>query len=208
MQFLDASFAASLAAAPEAGLVPVHFVWIVGRDRESGAAVPIGLWSGAEEISIEVAHPGGAAQRRDYIGGCGFTVEGLRYVADLTDNAVSVALSAIADPVRDLLSDPGQGLDLRLAYVEIHATTMTGGAFTSAPQLQWVGIVDDGPLSTPAAGGEGGIALSIRSEIMTQLGMSSPAKSSDAHQKRRAATDRFCEAAALIGARTIQWYKT
>lgn len=204
MQILDPSLAASLAAAPEAGIAPVHLVWIVARDRASGAAVPLGFWSGAGEITLAVAPPGGAAQSRSYTGGVGLELDGLRYVADLTDTPVTVSLSPIADPVLALSGT----LDLRLAYVEIHATTMTGGALTSAPQLQWVGIVDEGPVSTPAAGGEGGIALSIRSEIMTQLGATNPAKSSDAHQRRRAATDRFCEAAALIAARTIQWYKT
>ena len=203
MQTLDASLIASLSAARDAGISPAWFASIIARDRETGAAQRVGLWSGDEDITITVPMPGGLIESRAYIGGCNLDVSGLQYVADLTDNAVTVAISQIAPAAQEIV----RGLDVRMAYVEIHATTWTGGALTSAPQLQWVGIVDTGPISTPAAGGEGGVSLSIRSEIMTQLQASNPAKSSDAHQRRRASADRFCEYAATIGSRDIQWFK-
>ncbi|MFD2175933.1 hypothetical protein ACFSM0_17720 [Rhodobacter lacus] len=200
---MESALAARLAAAPEEGIAPVHFVWIVAKDRASGTPSPMGIWSGDEDLTVTVALPDGTTASRAYLGGLGLEVEGLQYVADLTDNPVTVTLSQIAPAAQALV----RGLDVRLAPVEVHATTMTGGALTSAPQLQWVGIVDEGPISTPAAGGAGGIALSIRSEIMTQLGQVNPAKSSDVHQKRRAAGDRFSEYAAVIGERKMQWYK-
>ncbi|SOC22004.1 hypothetical protein [Rhodobacter maris] len=203
MRILDASLAARLAAAPEEGIAPVHLVWIVARDRDTGAAAPMGFWSGDEDVTLVLTAPDGTTASRLYLGGCGLAVEGVEYVADLTDTPVTVSLSQIAEAAQELV----RGLDVRLAYVEIHATTMTGGALTSAPQLQWVGIVDEGPVSTPAAGGEGGIALSIRSEIMTQLGAVNPAKSSDTHQKRRLSTDRFCEYAGVIKEKKDPWYK-
>ncbi len=105
--------------------------------------------------------------------------------------------------VLDALADS----DLRLAPCEIHATSWAGGVFASAPQLQWVGVVDDGPISTPAAGSDGGISLTIRSEIMWMLGATNPAKSSDEHQKRRASGDRFAEYSGIIGERNISWRK-
>lgn len=203
MRIIDSALVASLTAAPNAGIAPVYFVWVVARDRTTGAASAMGFWSGDEDTRVGVAIPDGGVAQRDYIGGCNLTVEGLQYVADLTDNAVTVGLSQIADAAQELV----RGLDVRLAYCEVHATTMTGGAFTSAPQLMWVGIVDDGPISTPAAGSEGGISLKVRSEIMTQLGAINPAKSSDAHQRRRNGADRFSEYASVIGTRKIQWFK-
>lgn len=51
------------------------------------------------------------------------------------------------------------------------------------------------------------MALSIRSQIMAQLTAINPAKSSDAHQKRRQAGDRFSEYAGVIKSRDIQWYR-
>lgn len=203
MNIYDAAFAASLTAAQDGSIAPIYFLWVVGRDRATGAEAPIGLWSGDEDITITIEQPDGSSVSRVYLGACNLEIDGIQYVADLTDNPVSASLSQLA-PAAQLLV---RGLDVRLAYCEIHATTWTGGALTSAPQLMWVGIVDEGPISTPGAGGEGGIALSIRSEIMTQLGQTSPAKSSDAHQRRRLSTDRFCEYSAIIGSRDIQWYK-
>lgn len=203
MNIYDAAFAASLTAARDGSIAPLYFLWVVARDRETGAEAPIGLWSGDEDLTITIEQPDGSSVSRVYLGACNLEIDGIQYVADLTDNPVSASLSQLA-PAAQLLV---RGLDVRLAYCEIHATTWTGGALTSVPQLLWIGIVDEGPISAPGAGGEGGIALSIRSEIMTQLGQASPAKSSDAHQRRRLSTDRFCEYSGIIGSRDVQWYR-
>lgn len=203
MRYLDPGFITALQGTREFGIAPAHFLWIIGKDRDTGAASPMGLWSGDEDITVSVEIPGGGLASRSYIGGCNLDVQDLRYVGDLTDNAVTVSISQIADAAQYLV----RGLDVRLAYCEIHATSMTGGAFVSAPQLQWVGIVDDGPISTPSVGDDGGIALSIRSEMMTMLTSINPAKSSDAHQKRRQTGDRFSEYAGTINSRKVQWYK-
>lgn len=203
MRTYDPAFISSLSSARDDGIAPAWFAWIVAKDRATGDPQPMGLWSGDEDITVSVETPDGGSASRTYIGGCNLSVEGLMYVADLTDNPITVMISQIADAAQQLV----RGYDVRRAYCEIHATTWTGGAFTCAPQLQWVGIVDEGPISTPAAGGEGGIALTVRSEIMTQLQAISPAQSSDAHQRRRVAGDRFCEYASTISSRNLQWYK-
>lgn len=203
MRIYDAQFAASLVAARDGGIAPVYFFWVLARPRAGGAEVPIGLWSGDEDITLTLTQPDGSAVSRHYFGGVNLRVEDLTYVGDLTDNPVAVSTSQGVDAAQLL----ARGYDLRLAYCEIHATTMTGGAFTAAPQLQWVGIIDAGPINTPGENGEGGITYQIRSEIMWQLTARNPAKSSDAHQKRRNPIDRFCEFAAVIGSRSIQWYK-
>lgn len=204
MKIYDEAFAASLTAARDGSICPAWFVWAVGRDRDTGDDAPIGLWSGDEDITLSVEQPDGSSVSRTYIGGCNLAVpNGIPYVADLTDNPVTVTLSQIADAAQQLV----RGSDVRLAYTEIHATTWTGGGLTSAPQLQWVGIVDEAPISTPSAGSDGSISLTIRSEIMHQLTATNPAKSSDSHQKRRLSTDGFCTYAGSIEARKVQWYK-
>lgn len=202
MRIFDPAFVASLGAARDTGIAPVWFVHFVARDRATGDAQPMGLWSGDDDIAINVEAPSGGVVSRTYFGGCNLSVEGIQYVADLTDQPVTVGLSQIADAAQQLV----RGFDLRLGYVEVHATTWTGGALTSVPQLEYVGIVDEGPISTPAIGGDGGIALTIRSELMSMLTAINPAKSSDAHQKRRLSTDRFSEYASTVGGWSEQWY--
>lgn len=203
MQTLSPAFHASLQAARDDGIAPVWFFWVRARNRDTGADEDLGLWSGDEDISIAVRTPQGAQVTRTYIGGCNLVVEGIRYVVDLTDNPITVRMSQIADAAQQLV----RGYDVRLAYCEVHATTWTGGQLTSVPDLQWIGIIDEGPIATPDVGGEGGISLSVRSELMTMLTATNPAKSSDAHQKRRAAGDDFCKYASTIGSRKVQWYK-
>ena len=204
MRYFDSGFTAAMQATREQGIAPVYFAWLTAKDRTTGAAAPMGFWSGDDDMTVNVPLPDGSGTAtRTYLGGCGLSVDGLQYVGDLTDNPITVGLSQIADAAQELI----RGRDLRLAGCEIHATSLTGAALVSAPQLQWVGIVDEGPISTPAAGSDGGISLSVRSELMAMLTATNPAKSSDAHQKRRRAGDLFCKYASTIAARKIQWYK-
>lgn len=205
MRIYDAAFAVSLTAAREDGIAPVYFFWCVGKDRDTGEARPMGLWSGDEDITITLRQPDGSMVSRSYVGGCNLDIpDGLPMVADLTDNPVMVTLSQIADAAQLLV----RGYDVRMAYCEIHATTRAGGVFTAAPQLQWVGIVDEGAIDTPAVGGDDGISLSVRSEIMWQLTATNPAKSSDSHQKRRNPNDQFAKYSAIAASWQEQWYKT
>lgn len=203
MKTLEASFLSSLQAARDEGIAPVYFLWVEAKNRSTGAVEAMGLWSGDEDITINVRTPTGGLTSRAYLGGCNLSVSGLQYVADLTDNPITASMSQIAPATQQLV----RGTDVRLAYCEVHGTTWNGGALSSNPDLLWVGIVDDVQIGTPEAGGEGGIALTIRSEIMSQLTAINPAKSSDSHQRRRDPDDRFCEYSSTIKSRQVVLYK-
>lgn len=203
MRLYDTGFAAQLAAARDGAVAPIWFFHVIVYDSDTNAAVPISVWSGDEDITLTVQAADGSNVSRLFTGNVGLSVTGLKYVADLTDNPVTVSLSQIA-PVAQLMA---RGYNLRLAYCEIHSTAWAGGALASTPQLQWVGIVDEGPIATPAAGSDGGISLIVRSEIMAQLTAINPAKSSDEHQRRRRANDSFCRFSGVIASREIQWFK-
>ncbi len=203
MKQLEASLLSSLQAARDGGIAPAWFAWFEARNRSTGDTETMGLWSGDEDYTLNVRTPSGGLTSRTYIGACNLSVAGIQYVADLTDNPITISMSQIADATQQLV----RGYDLRLAYCEVHATTWNGGVFSSNPDLMWIGIVDDGPIATPAAGGDGQIALTVRSELMWQLTAINPAKSSNAHQLRRDPDDRFSEYAGKIRNRVIQWWK-
>lgn len=203
MQTLDPAFLASLRAARDTGIAPVYFFWVRGKNRDTGADATMGLWSGDEDITQIVQIPSGGTGNRTYLGGCNLTVEGISYVADLTDEPVTVRLSQIAPAAQQLV----RGYDVRMAYCEIHATSWAGGILSGVPQLQWVGVIDDGPIATPAAAGEGGISFTVRSELMAQLTAINPAKSSGSHQRRRGNDDQFSQYSGVIRSRKIQWWK-
>lgn len=203
MQNLAPGFINDLQASRDGTIAPVYFFYIEARNRSTGAIEPFGLWSGDDDISQNVQTPTGGTATRPYYGGTNLTVDGLKQVADLTDEPVTINMSQIADATQQLF----RGYDPRRAYCEVHVTSWVGGVFSSVPQLQFVGIIDDGDLATPAAGSDGGISLVARSEIMTQLLAPNPAKSSDSHQKRRQAGDRFSEYSGTVQARKVQWFK-
>lgn len=202
MKTLSPAFLSSLEAAQDRGIAPLWFFHVQAKPIGGGAAVPINFWSGDEDITLNVQNADGVTMSRIYYGGCNLFVSDIVYAADLTDNPVTVTLSAIA-PMSALL---GRGYDLRMAYCEIHATTRTGGALTSTPELQWVGIIDEAPISTPEPGGSAGITLSVRSELMAMLTAINPAKSSNEHQLRRDPSDGFSRYSGVIGSRSVKWY--
>lgn len=202
MKIVDLALHQSLLNAQNGRIAPVWFFHIQPKNLDNGSVFPIGVWSGDEDIVINVETPEGGLASRTYYGRANLRIEGITYVADLTDNPVNVSMSHIA-PVTELIA---RGYDLRMAYCEIHATTRTGGALTSTPSLQWIGIVDGAPLSTASVGGEGGITMEIRSELMTQLTAINPAKSSDEHQRRRDPLDGFSRYSGTVGMRNIKWY--
>lgn len=203
MQNLNPAFVASLHASRDRGIAPVFFFWIEAKNRDTGAPETLGLWTGDENIPRNVQTPTGGLTTREYLGGTNLSVANMKLVADLTDEPVTVSMSQIAAATQQLV----RGYDVRLAYCEIHATSWVGGEFSSDPQLQFIGIVDDVQIGTPEVGGQGSIGLIIRSELMTQLLAPNPAKSSDSHQKRRQAGDRFSEYSGTMQARKVQWRK-
>lgn len=203
MKNISLELAASLDAPGRGKIAPAWFFYVRARNFTNGVIEDMAVWSGDEDYPITVIGPDGNLVSRTYIGQCNLTVSGIQYVADLTDNPVEVTLAgnrAVAEFI-------ARGHDLRMAYCEVHATTWNGGALTSAPELQWIGIVDDASINLPQAGGGGTITLSLRSEIMHQLTAVNPAKSSDEHQKRRNWIDDFCKYSGIIGTRDLQWYK-
>lgn len=203
MQNLAPNFITSLQATREIGIAPVYFVWVNAKNRITGATETMGLWSGDEDIAQNVQTPTGGLATREYLGRVNLVIDGLKLVADLTDEPVTVSMSQIAPATQQLV----RGSDVRRAYCEIHATSRVGGAFSSVPQLQFIGIVDDVEIGTPQVGGDGKIGLIVRSELMTQLLAPNPAKSSDSHQKRRQAGDEFSKYSGTVQARKVQWRK-
>ena len=203
MRVFTSAFSASLMEAQNQGISPIWFFYLEAKTLTTGAVVPFGFWSGDETVSVSVEKPDGSLGVRSYTGNVNLDIQDLEYVADLTDNAVAVHLSQLAPQVQLAV----RGHDVRFAYCEIHATTWNGGVFTSTPQLLWIGTLDEAPISTPDMDNDGAITLSVRSEIMGQLSMMNPAKSSDEHQKRRRANDNFCKYSGTIQTRKIQWYK-
>lgn len=203
MRVYASAFQAALNGAVDGGLVPAWFLWVQARDIDSEDPSWVGLWTGDHDLTVTVAPPGGSDEVRTYSGGVAMSVDAVPLGVGLEDRPVSVALSQIAPAVQNLL----RTLNARHAYCELHSGLFNRGALLAPPQIEYVGIVDVAQINTPPVLGEGSVVLSIRDEMLTQLSAINPAKSSDAHQKRRQAADAFSVYSGVIGDRDLQWYR-
>lgn len=203
MNYFDNAFENALLNAQDAGIAPVYFVTFFARDRDTNEEVEIGFWSGDYDITHNVRGRSGSLVSRIFTGGVGLQLGDIKYVLDMTDNSVTVTMN----PFHEAINAAIRGYDIRMSTVEVHVTTWNGGALASAGQLVWVGIVDTAPFSYGAAGASGTVTVSLRSELMVALGRKNPAKSSDAHQKRRRSTDTFSQYSGVVESFTFSWYK-
>ncbi|AQZ51906.1 hypothetical protein [Martelella mediterranea] len=204
MIYASQAIIAALENAAENGLSERKLVYVHARDRVTGLVSGMGVWAGDEDLSITVASglTGAAETRAYYGGGTLIDVGNIVCATDMTIRPLTIKLSQIADVAQALL----RTLDIRLARVEVHTLYLdpaTGAMIGSL--LDFVGEVDKAPLSTPAAGDEGAIALTCVPDLMSMLTRINPRKSSYEDQKAHANGDEWSLYASTAGDWTIWW---
>lgn len=201
MRALDPATAAAL----ESGrIVPRDFLWLVPRDRDTGAARPMGFWSdlgGVEAIVIDPVTDLPIA--REYSGaGDLISVGAVPLATGFAVQTVPITLSQITPGAAMAV----RGYDLRRALVELHRGYLDpdSGLLVAPAQCWFTGEIDAAPITTPAEGEEGAITLTAVSHAQ-ELSRTNPAKRSDADQRQRSPGDGFYRHAATVGSWTITW---
>ena len=204
MKNINSGMLAALVAGPDSGVVPRRFVWLTGKDRASGTAASIGVWSGDETIDATVVSgTTGLLVARTYFGaGTLLSVSSIPRVSDLTIQTVTIDLSQIATAAQQAV----RGYDLRLGKVEIHDMALDPVSRNPAGvgEIVFLGEIDGAPISTPAVGGEGSIRLKVRSDAISMLERSNPRKSSYEGQKRRQG-DEWGKYSSTIDSWNVPW---
>lgn len=135
MRALPASLLAHLAARKD--LIVRQALWIEARNRSTGAAETIGLWTGDADISVTVG-----AVARTYIGAGGLLeLPEMSIGVGLDVRSYGVTVSAIAPEAQQAL----QGYDARLARCDIHSLFFDPEApntLLSVPVRKFVGWID------------------------------------------------------------------
>ncbi len=187
-------------------LVARDFIWFVVKDRETGAAVTEGYWSDVGNVSAQVISPdSGAAVTRTFYGAGGLiSIADIPMVANLTVQSVEVRLSQIADRVNDLI----RGYEAKQGRVEIFRGLFDPDSRNMvAPAIcRFVGYIDEIRITTPAEGGEGGVALTCKSSTQELTRANSETRSA-AYQVLRDPGDAFFNDAAVVGNWPIFWGK-
>jgi len=174
----------ALSNARDNGLVPRQFFFITVRDRSTGDPIEIGIWTGDDDITLDViSGTTGLAVERTYYGGLNLEIGEIVRVSDLTIQSVEVSFSAIAAVCKSIVF----GHDPRLAKVELHAGWLDSAtrAFSDEPEIDFLGEVDGAPVSTAQVGGDSMITLKIVSDAISMLARKNPRKRSYEGQKRR-----------------------
>lgn len=179
---LDANTIAAISS--REGIAPVRFLWIKGKNRETGALETMGLWNGWDTTDVQVLDPDTRlpVTRTYHAGGSAIEWPAVPLETGLVVRTIRFKLSQISPAVQLAI----RGYDPKHAPVEYHIGFLdTNTKLMVAPARPiFVGKVNGSPITTPAAGGEGGIELACVSDSR-ELTRTNPLKRSDEMQRRR-----------------------
>lgn len=181
-----------------ANVVPRHLVWIVARNRGTGAAEAVGFWNGKDSREFDVG-----GETRSYFGaGALLSVGPIRGAVGLDVRRHELGLSAVTPEV--LLAI--RGYDVRLAPIEVHRAFMDPetGMQIGAPVRVLKGTVDEAPIVSAAGADQPSVTLVVASASRA-LTRTLTAKKSEATQRQIDPSDRGREYSAISGAVGVFW---
>lgn len=192
-------------ALAQRALVARDFLWLVARNRDTGAPVSVGFWSDVENVSsVPVIDPNTLnLVSRSYYGAGGLiSIDDIPAVSTIQVQDVHIRMSQLDEQVANAV----RGYDTKQARVEIHR-----GLFDPITRLlvapayvRFVGFVNLVEIHTPEEGGDGYVDLTCTSHTQ-ELTRSNPATRSHADQQTRAVGDDFFIDAAVVGDWEFQW---
>lgn len=201
MRSISASNQTALAARV---LVARDFLWIVARNRSTGAPETVGFWSEVGNVSAEVRSPdSGQVEARSFYGsGTLIAISDIPLVANITVQTVTIDLSQIDELVEQAV----RLYDLRQARVEVYRGMFNPDTrqMVAPAECRFAGFVDGAPIETPEEGGVGSVRLECRSHTQEMV-RSNPDTRSDASQRLRQASDNFYQDTATVSEWELWW---
>lgn len=192
------------AALQQRQLVARDFLWLVVRDRATGAMVTDGLWSDVGNVSAAVINPDtGLSELRDWYGsGTLVAIGDIPVVSNLSVQNVSIRLSQIDDRIADLV----RLYDAKQGRVEIYRGLFDPDSrqMVAPAECRFVGFIDKIEVTTPSENEEGSVTLVCASHTQ-EMTRGNPDTRSDATQKLRHPTDNFFQDASTAGEWEVFW---
>lgn len=185
-------------------LVARDFLWLVARDRVTGANFSYGFWSDVGDVQAMILNPNtGLAEPRNFEGsGTLIQISDIPLVANLTVQTIDVTMNQIDEAVNNIV----RGYDLKQGQVEVYR-----GLFSPvsrqlvAPAVnRFIGYVDQIEINTPKEGEEGAVKMTCVSHSQ-EFTRYNPGTRSHEDQKRRDPNDDFFVDASTIGEREHFW---
>lgn len=185
-------------------LVARDFLWIVARNRSTGAPETVGFWSDVGNVSAEVRSPdSGQVEARSFYGsGTLIAISDIPLVANITVQTVTIDLSQIDELVEQAV----RLYDLRQARVEIYRGMFNPDTrqMVAPAECRFAGFVDGAPIETPEEGGVGSVRLECKSHTQ-EMTRSNPDTRSHESQIVRAPGDDFFVDSGTVGEWELFW---
>lgn len=196
MRALPSAITDSIAA--RHGLVARLLVWIVARDRATGDPAPVGLWSGSQDATFDVA----GAPRSYFGAGALLAVEPITSEAGVSVRVHHLTVSPLSEDVALVL----RGYDPRRAPVEINVAYFdpdTHGLLAD-PVRVFRGEVDQVQIQTPEIGGLATATIILSSDAQA-LTRPLAVRRSDESLRRRNPGDGFRKYSDISGSVETAW---
>jgi hypothetical protein len=180
------------------------FLWIVARNRSTGAPEAVGFWSDVGAMSAAVIDPntGLSVTRNFYGSGSLIDIDPIPLVSTLEVQKIRVRMSQIDSVVQQAVRD----YDCKQAKVEIFRGLFSPDTrlLVSPAEPRFVGFIDEIDITTPSENEDGGVTLTCASHTQEIL-RSNPDTRSDASQRLRHSDDSFYKDTATVGDWELFW---
>lgn len=180
-----------------AGICARILVWVVARNRTTGAPETLGLWTGAQDREFRIN-----SVDRVYAGaGPVMEIPPIKMQTGIAVRMQRMTFSPLAPEVADLIKT----YDARFAPLEIHRAlfSLDDGAQLAPPHLVWKGFIDEIEVSYSGDGKEATCEVTAASSARL-LTRTLPLKRSDATQQLRSG-DRFRRYVDVSGRVDVWW---
>lgn len=179
------------------GIVARLLVWIVAKNRATGALEANGFWNGDQDATMTIA-----GESRLYVAaGALLGVEPVTEEIGATVRMQVIRLSGISPEAEQVL----RGYEPRLAPVEVHRLVFDPLTMlrVGTEQTLFKGTIDRVKITTPAVGGAGVAEVTVASEARDLTRGLRLKKSDESHQLRSG--DRFRRYADVSGKVKVWW---
>jgi hypothetical protein len=186
-------------------LIARSLIYVIAKNRSTGAAVEFGFWNGSFDATIDVID--GLTQdteARSFVSkGAVLDVGDITLSDSLNVGAVHVSLSQLNASVESAI----RTYDIRNAPIQIYRAlfSVSSPSELIAPaRCRFVGYVNTAPISTPPVGGQASVSLNCVSSVR-ELTRTNKELRSDEGQQRRHSGDRFFKYVAATGIVQLFW---
>lgn len=196
--------AANQAALSARQLVARDFLWIVAKDRATGAPVTDGMWSDVGDVPASVIDPDSGLEvtRNWYGSGTLVQISDIPLVSNLSVQNVTIQMSQVSEHVEQLVRQ----YDCKQGRVEIYRGLFDPESrqLVAPAECRFVGFVDEIEIKTPSENEEGSVTLTCASHTQEMTRANTETRS-QATQAMRDPNDTFFKDADTVDSWEIFW---